>query len=314
MTRPAGFSSVLNSALLNTYVRVVETGNISAAARSLYLAQSAVSSQLSMLTRAVGVPLLERVRGRWETTAAGQMLYDRARQLLLLLEQLERDINDTILAVAGHLVVASTRTVTDTLLASVLAGFAKQYPDIRVDVLAGNRAQAELWLSSDEADVALVALPFGKKGLEASIFDYDELLLIVPAAHRLAARGVVSFAEIESERFVLFEEGTGTRALLEEQLGPRFGELDVRLSLNSNDAIVNAVRRGIGIAFLPARSAKQWAALGDLAVLAISDLNLKRELAVVVRTGVARSNAAECFLKHMKSAHDVPGASDSGYQ
>lgn len=314
MTRPAGFSSVLNCALLNTYVRVVETGNISAAARSLYLAQSAVSAQLSMLTRAVGIPLLERVHGRWETTAAGQMLYDRARQLLLLVEQLERDINDTILAVAGHLVVASTRTVTDTLLASILAGFAQRYPDIRVDVLAGNRSQAELWLSADEADVALVALPFGKKGLEASVFDYDELMLVLPVTHRFAARGAVSFGEIESERFVLFEEGTGTRALLEEQLGPRFGELDVRLSLNSNDSIVNAVRTGIGIAFLPARSAKHWAALGDLAALTISDLNLRRELAVVVRTGVTRSNAAGCFLEYMKSAEDAPPVADSRYQ
>ena len=314
MTRPAGFSAVLNCALLNTYVRVVETGNISAAARSLYLAQSAVSAQLAVLTRAVGIPLLERVHGRWETTAAGQMLYDRARQLLVLVEQLERDINDTILTVAGHLVVASTRTVTDTLLASILAGFSKRYPDIRVDVLAGNRSQAELWLSSDEADVALVALPFGKKGLEAAVFDQDELMLVVPAAHRLAARDTVSFAEIESERFVLFEEGTGTRALLEEQLGPRFGELDVRLALNSNDAIVNAVRTGIGVAFLPARSAKQWAALGDLAALTISDLNLRRELAVVVRTGVTHSSATGCFLDYMRSTKEAAVLTDSRYQ
>ncbi len=300
MSRSSSFNAILNCALLNTYVRVVETANISAAARSLYLAQSAVSAQLSALTRAIGVPLMERVRGRWETTAAGRILYDRSRQLLQLVEQLERDIHDTVLEVAGHLVVASTRTITDTLLPSILAGFAKEHSDIRVDVLAGNRSQAELWLSSDEADVALVALPFGKKGLDISVFDYDELLLIVPSAHHLATRDSVSFTDIESEQFVFFEEGTGTRAILEQQLGPRFADLDLRLSLNSNDGIVNAVRAGIGIAFLPARSAKQWAALGDLVALRISDVDLRRDLAVAVRMGVAHSNAARCFVEYVK--------------
>lgn len=306
MSGSSKFKSILNCTLLNTYVRVVDTGNISAAARSLYLAQSAVSAQLSILTRAVGVPLMERVHGRWETTAAGGMLYDRSRQLLQLVEQLERDINDTVMAVVGHLVVASTRTVTDTLLPSILAGFTKQYPDIRIEVLAGNRTQGELWLSSDDADVALVALPFGKKGLDISVFDYDELLLMVPSAHRLAGREEVSFADIEGEPFVLFEEGSGTRALLEEQLGPRFSELDIRLSLNSNDAIINAVRTGIGVAFLPGRSAKQWAMLGHLCAIRISDLNLRRDLAVAVRAGVTHSNATRNFIDYVKSMATAP--------
>ncbi|GAC1653243.1 MAG: selenium metabolism-associated LysR family transcriptional regulator [Vulcanimicrobiaceae bacterium] len=297
----AGFGTVLNCSLLSTYVRVIETGNISAAARSLYLAQSAVSSQLSALTRAVGVPLMERVHGRWETTAAGRIFYDRARQLLSLVEQLERDISDTTLGVSGHIVVASTRTVTDTLLPTILAGFSQRFPDIRVEVLAGNRSQAELWLSADEADVALVALPFGKKGLELQVFDRDELKLILPSSHVLASRESVSFSEIEGEQFILFEEGTGTRALLEEQLGSRFGNLDIRLSLNSNDALANAVRLGMGIAFLPARSAEQWASLGDLRALSVTDLDLFRDLAVVVRQGLSQTSATRAFVDFVRS-------------
>jgi DNA-binding transcriptional LysR family regulator len=292
---------MLNFPLLRTYVRVIETGNISAAARSLYLAQSAVSSQLSALTRAVGVPLIERVRGRWETTAAGRIFYDRARQLLAQVEQLERDITDATLGVSGHLVVASTRTITDTLLPAILAGFGRRFADIRVDVLAGNRSQAELWLAADEADVALVALPFGRNGLDVHVFERDELKLIVPSSHVLASRERVSFSEIEGEHFILFEEGTGTRALLEEQLGSRFGNLNVRFSLNSNDALANAVREGMGVAFLPARSAEQWASLGDLRALSIADVDLFRDLAVVVRHGVSQTSASWAFVDFVRS-------------
>lgn len=293
------FGSVLNCTLLKTYVRVVETGNISAAARSLYLAQSAVSAQLSILTRAVGMQLLERVHGSWETTATGRIVYERARQLLQLVENLERDIQDTVKAVVGHVVVASTRTVTDTVLPEIIAGFSERFPDIRIEVFAGNRQDAELRLASDEVDAALVALPFGKKGFKFHPFAADRLLLVVPEAHALAEREAVGFSEIENERFVLFEPGAGTRALLEERLGPRFAELDVRLALNSNDGLVAAVEAGLGITFLPERAARRWAKIGSVRVLSISDLDLTRDLAVAIREGVVHSNAVLAFVEHV---------------
>jgi DNA-binding transcriptional LysR family regulator len=62
--RLSGSAATLNCSLLRTFVRVVATGNISAAGRSLYVAQSAISAQIATLNRLVGTPLLERVSGR----------------------------------------------------------------------------------------------------------------------------------------------------------------------------------------------------------------------------------------------------------
>lgn len=66
---------MLNFSLLPTFVRVVDTGNISAAARSLYVAQSARSAQIATLNRLAGTLLLEHVSGRWRTTAASPIFY-----------------------------------------------------------------------------------------------------------------------------------------------------------------------------------------------------------------------------------------------
>ena len=296
------FTATLSLSLLQTYVRVVETGNISAAARSLYLAQSAVSAQLAQLSRAVGAQLLERVHGRWESTAIGSIVYERARQMLQTAEMMRRDIDDAAEAVSGHIVIASTRTVTDTVLPKILAGFYQRHPDIRVEVVAGNRSDAERRLAADDVDIALVALPFGRKGLEIHPFGRDRLLLVVPREHPLGERTHVLFEEIASERFVIFEEGAGTRSLLEERLGTRFSELDIRLALNSNDALVESVLAGLGVTFLPERVARRWESLSVLHAVELEDLDLTRTLAAVLREGVLHSQATQRFLDFVMMA------------
>ncbi len=292
--------SILTCALLKTYVRVVETGNISAAARSLFLAQPAVSAQISALTRAAGITLLERVRGRWEPTAAGKLFYERANTLLALIDRLDDELRDQAKGLRGHVTVASTRTVTDTILARIVAHFTARYPDIRIELLPGNRREVERAVASDEADVALVALPFGGKGLDAVTFANDRLALVVGKQHPLAGRTDVAFAEIADEAFVLFEDGSGTRSLLEERLGRRFADLNVRLALNSNDALVAAVEAGLGITFLPHASARRWARLGEVRSLDLTDVDLKRSLAAVTRAGITHSHAAAIFLEFVR--------------
>lgn len=308
MGKRPSLSSLVNFSLLQTYVRIVDTGNISAAARSLYLTQSAVSMQLAALTRKTGLPLLERTHGRWEPTAAGTTLYKRAKELLVLVDQLERELADASKGVAGHIVLGSTRTITDTLLGPLVAEFTTLFPDIRLTVLAGNRREAELRIAAGEVDVALVALPFGDANVETCPFDEDELIVLVPADHRLAHAGSVPFDQIASEPFVLFEEGSGVRALVEEALTGRYPALDVRLSLPSNDGLVACVESGIGLAFIPLRSAMRWSRVAAVSALRITDVDLKRSLAVALHRGRAPNASVAAFERWIRERHGVADA------
>lgn len=297
--RLSGSAATLNCALLRTFVRVVETGNISAAGRSLYLAQSAISAQIASLNRLVGTPLLERVGGRWRTTAAGAIFYQRALEMLQLVERTEHELSAAAGRVTGRIVLGSTRTVTDTILADILHGFSGVHPDVRVDLRAGNRADVERWLAHDDVEVAVVALPMAMRGLEAAPFGADELVAVVSAQHPLATRGEVTIAELADEPLISFERGSGVRALLEERLGERYAALTVRVELNSNDALLSFVERDLGFAFLPQKIAERWARCGGVAAVRISDADLRRELAVVVRRDRGRSRAVETFVDWM---------------
>lgn len=295
MKKSAAMRKLLDCSLLETFVRVADLGNISAAARSLFIAQSAVSTQMSVLSRATAAPLLERVHGRWQLTAAGAIFYKRARELLAVVDELDRELADAAGRVAGHLIIASTRTISDTVLASIVAGFAAAHPDIRFDVLAGNRHDAEMRLAADEVDGALVALPISGKGLRVDVFSEDRLVLVVPDSHPLARRDGVAFSDCAEEAFVMFERGSGVRAILEERLGERFDALNIRLELTSNDALLRCVEERIGITFLPERVAEKWLGSTSISTVTISDVDLTRKLAFAVPGNRSHSNALATF-------------------
>jgi len=300
----------LNVAVLRMFVRVVETGNVSAAARSLSTAQSAVSTQISTLSKLAGTPLLQRTSGRWEPTAQGRRFYDTARGILAALDALETDLASSAGQYAGHLRIVATRTIADTILGTMLVAFARDFPDVRIEVASGARSSTELALASDDVELALVAMPVALRGLDVLPFDTDELVAVLPPSDPLARRNSVRFEELETRPLVTFEEGSGVRALLEERLGPRFALLDLRLAVTSNDAIVTAVEGGYGFSFLPRRTANRWAGCGAIAAVAVSDLDLRRQLALVRRSGrthsalavtfaewlIARSNAADQYV------------------
>lgn len=281
--------------LLQTFVRVAEMGNISAAARSLFLAQSAVSAQISILSRAAGVTLLERTHGRWTLTAPGLVFYNRARELLLITDQLEHDLADTAGTVAGHLVLASTRTISDTILPRIISQFTRAHPSIRLVIIAGNRHDAEMRLAADEVDAALVALPIGSKGLRVEPFGQDTLVAVLPESHRLAAASSVAWADLAGEPCVIFERGSGVRSLLEERLGESFLALNITFELASNDGLLLSVEEKLGITFLPERVVARWQRSSSIVGVRVSDVDLTRVLAFVVRNGKQASSALIAF-------------------
>lgn len=287
--------ATINTALLTTFVRVVEAGNFSAAARSLYVAQSVVSAHIATLNRLAGTPLLERVSGRWQPTAGGLLFHKRALQILALIAQTQNEIADATNRVVGHLTIASTRTITDTLLADLLHAFSGAHPDIRVRVKAGNREEAERWIANDDVDLGLVAMPLGIKNLQIHPFATDDLVVVLPAAHALAGRSEVSLNDLDDQPFVSFETGSGVRALLEERLGADLARLDMQLELNSNDALLSFVERGFGLTFMPYRTARRWATCGTIAIAKLHGVDLRRELALVMRTERVATAAAELF-------------------
>jgi DNA-binding transcriptional LysR family regulator len=262
---------------LRTFVRVVETGSMTQAARLLFLAQSGVSTQVSSLASFAGGPLLERQVGRLVPTALGRILYDEARELLSRAAVLERRLHEAVQDRTNSVAVACTRTVCETSVARVVSLFKAAYPEVHLAVASGTVRDVEVRLRVGETDVALVEGNVAIAGARVEIFHTDRLVLAVPAGHALAARASVPFAEAERHPFVLRTTASGTRLLIEQRLGRRFENLEIALELEGNSEVVSCVEAGLGVALLSETALARALALGTVVAVAIEDVDFSRD-------------------------------------
>jgi DNA-binding transcriptional LysR family regulator len=267
----------MNVNLLRTFVRVVEIGSITGAARSLYLAQSAVSAHVAALAELAGGALLERRERRVVVTERGRIVYEGALEVLAAIAALEQRMRDAAQAPLATVALTCTRTVCETALAKIMAEFGAAHPDVRLVVTGGTRKDAELRLRAGETDLALVEGADAIAGTRLIPFQRDTLLLAVPATHPLASRRSARFDDVAAYPFILRSAESGTRRLIEQRLGRRFERLAIALELEGNAELVSCVEGGIGLGLLSPAALASAVALGTVVALPLDDVDLTRE-------------------------------------
>jgi len=126
-------------AALATFVRVVDAGSLSGAARSLPSSLTAVSRQISALERHFGTKLLHRTTRRLALTDDGRMLYERAKAILGEFRQVEAALTGDH-EPSGRLRIAAPTLIGRLLLAPVLAEFLRRYPAVSIDLQLVDRS------------------------------------------------------------------------------------------------------------------------------------------------------------------------------
>ncbi len=294
---------------LRTFLVLAEAGRMSRAAALLHLSQPAISAQLAGLEEDLGTPLFFRTPKGLVLTDAGRIFQGHVERAMLQL----RDAREAVKALAGlekgELAIGGGATATTYLLPRILREFHEQHPGIRLRVREqGSRAVVDAVLGG-ELDLGIVTqpieAPYGR--LRVLPWVEDELLLIVPPKHRLAARRSFRWKELEGQPLVMFEGQSAVRDLIERQLALAGVEPVIVMELRSIDAILQMVQQGIGAGFV-----SRWALVGSRfaafargpskrhAGLRSADQRLVRTLAIVSRADRAPTAAASAFVDLMQ--------------
>jgi DNA-binding transcriptional LysR family regulator len=189
------------------FVTASETGTTSAAAARQYMSQSAMSSALTDLERALGVQLLIRDKARGlSLTAAGRGLLPQARRLLAGAEDLESFALDFGQRMTGRLIVGCHVTIAPFVLPRLLRGFASLHPGVELDFVEGSLPELRTRLLEGACELAIVyRLDTGPKIDEQELYaPYPHVLL--HAEHRLAGeREGVWLRDLEQDPLVLLD-------------------------------------------------------------------------------------------------------------
>lgn len=147
-----------------TFVRVVEAGSLTGAARRLEVAKSAVSRRLSELEARLGVQLLRRTTRTLHVTDAGHAFYQRCVRILADVDEAELAVSDVHGRLAGQLRVAAPLSFGIAHLQPAVEAFLAEHPDVRFDLDLDDR---QVDLMAENFDLGIRIAPLADSSLVA---------------------------------------------------------------------------------------------------------------------------------------------------
>jgi DNA-binding transcriptional LysR family regulator len=289
---------------LETFSKAAELSSFTGAAKALRLTQASVSQRVQALEKAIGTPLFKRQGGRVLLTDAGQKLYDFAQRILDLHRQARREITGRETPPGGELSLAASSIPGEHLLPSLLSLFGKKHPHIRVRATVGDSMGVMAQVERGEVNLGLVGRKTDNPRLEFRYLASDKMVLIVPPGHALIGRKKVSVRQLPRHPLVLREVGSGLRHCFEKSLdkvGLSLDDLRVALELGSNEAIKEAVLRGVGVAILSTYAVQKEIRTGQLNALTVSDLHCDRDMYIVQDRRRVLPLPARLFLLYLET-------------
>lgn len=286
---------------LLTFVEVAQQGSLSRAAHRLHRTQPAISNQMARLAAEVGEPLLIRHPRGVRLTPAGEALLPHALALKRALEGATEALEALKGLKAGRMRLAASTTIAHYLVPQALARLRQVHPSLEVELKVGNSQDVLSYLEAGEAEIALVEgyVPKLPAGFESEVFAQDRLLLVTPPGHPLAGRRVGP-RELAGLEVVWREKGSGTRQVAEMALQGL--KLKTALELPDSETVKQAVRLGLGVAFLSGYVVEAEVRAGLLGVAEVDFPGLERPLTLLRPPEALLSRAARAFLEVSRSA------------
>src|SRR3954447_14259495 len=244
---------------LNAVVAVADYGSFSAAADALHTVQSNVSTHVARLERELGAPLIDR-SDACRLTEEGQAVVERARRIHGELDALIADVAAMRAEVTGNVRIGMISTTARWLVPRLLAAMATLHPKVHLVIVEGVSTSLEPQLTTGHLDVAMVNLPPdpfqrpynpGSELMARPLFDED-LLLVVPADHKLAGNSAVAIADTDGLELLLPAPGTAFREEIDEAVATGGARWKPKAEIDGIRLIASLTFEGLGPAVLPA--------------------------------------------------------------
>jgi LysR family transcriptional activator of glutamate synthase operon len=285
---------------LRYLVALADEQHFTRAAAREHIAQPALSQQIRRLEQELGLALVERTTRRVTVTEAGRALVARARRILAEVEAAADEMQAFTGVRTGHVTVGTMHTMGPVDVSLALAVFHQRHPGVELTVLEQSSEELAEMLRDDLLDLAFLSVTerMESHGLGLHQLVSEELVVVLPRDHALAARDKLKMAELAQEQFIGYREGARLRELL-MFAGRRSGfEPQIKLESNESERIRRLVARHMGVAILPRSDAERPGA--EVAVATLIEPPLRRDITLACREGRRLAPSAAEFLQLSK--------------
>lgn len=286
---------------LQVFLTVVEEKNFSRAAEKLHMTQPAVSQYIKTFERNIGTSLLDRTNKYVRMNKAGEMVYHHAKEIVGIYSKMERLLDELKNQASGSLSIGASYTYGEYVLPGVIAQMQKHYPQVLPSVTIGNTTEIADKVMVHELDVGIVEghLKHDQQ-LQVEEFAEDQMVVVAQAGYGYTSnRRSISLAELEGKRWLLREEGSGTREAAETVFDKLLISPADRLYFGSTQSIKGAIEAGLGISLLSKWAVQKELDRGELEIIEAEGMPFIRQFSIVTASPYQTKTLQE-FIKLAK--------------
>ncbi len=264
---------------LEIFAAAARHGSLSAAADELAMSQSAASTALIELERRYGRPLFDRAGKRLRINETGRSLLAPALELLSRAVEI-----DAILAGRagpGPLRLGATQTIGNYVAPRLIDAYAQRHPGCDLSLEIDNTDHIAGKIVDFSLDLALVEGEYAHPDIVVSDWLSDELVILCGPSHRLAGRKSCAIDELLAERWVVREQGSGTRHTLDRAMQPWWSRWTIGLELQQIEAILEMVAVSAMIGCVSRVAAQRSLDEGRIVELNCADVDLHRRFYIM---------------------------------
>jgi len=289
---------------LRVFCTVAETKSFSKTSEVVSLTQPAVSLQIQALEEIYGTKLFNRSGCIITLTPAGEKLYKYAKEISALYSEAEKEIGKISGILKGTVTIGASSTIGNYIIPAVISDFRRKFPKTKAYLFVSNTKTVIDSLNSGIIDIGFLEGEVNKQKLTAEKFISDELVLIMPSEHPWGKRSNVSVLELSEEPFIIREEGSGTRQIIEKYLtkhGLPLHEIKITFTMGSTESIKFAVEEGLGVSIISKWAIKKEIRCGTLKTATFKEDKFVRDFSLLRHKAKGSSYVVDNFLEFLKS-------------
>lgn len=281
------------------FYAVANAGNISKAAKELYISQPAISKSIQKLEESIGVKLFDRSSRGVTLTPEGELLYAHVKSAFETLTIGEDKLRRSIALGMGHLTIGVSSTLCKYILLPYLKDFIKKYPHINISIACHSTNHTLKLLEDGKLDVGLIGKPENLKNIDFySLMEIEDIFVATrDYLHNLKIRGLDKQHILQSSTLMLLDKENMTRQYIDDYFQDNHILLQDTIEVSNMDLLIEMAKISLGVGCVIRDFVKEELQSGILLEIPLGIPIHKREIGFAYNKDVKISKSLEHFIR-----------------
>ena len=285
------------------FYTVANAGNISKAAKELYISQPAISKSIQKLEESLNCKLFSRSSRGVILTDEGNLLYDHVKEAFETLSMGEDKLKRSIELGVGHIQIGVSSTLCKYMLLPYLSEFIHQNPHISISISCQSTNETLRLLDDNKIDIGLIGKPESLKGLVFDhLSDIEDIFVATPEyLANLAERGIEKDEVLEHATLMLLDKNNVTRRYIDDYFQENLIDVSDTIDISDMGLLIDFAKIGVGVACVIKSFVSRELAKGKLEEIPLEISIPKREVGFAYKENVKLSKALDSFIDFYKN-------------